>query len=90
LPGSRSWRLIIPWFGGAAPVWPGGSGASGDHDEAGRTTRQDDTRIDDAAAKLAEAAEALMRYAVAIQLRYLQTMREIASERNTTSSFPSR
>ena len=41
-----------------------------------------------AAAKLAEAAEVLSRFPVAIQLRYLQTMREIASERNTTTFFP--
>ena len=41
-----------------------------------------------AAAKLAEAAEVLSRFPVAVQLRYLQTMREIASERNTTTFFP--
>ena len=41
-----------------------------------------------AAAKLADAAAVLTRYPIAIQLRYLQTMREIASERNTTSFFP--
>jgi regulator of protease activity HflC (stomatin/prohibitin superfamily) len=41
-----------------------------------------------AAAKLAEAAQVLTRYPVAVQLRYLQTMREIASERNTTTFFP--
>ena len=41
-----------------------------------------------AAAKLAEAAEVLTRFPVAVQLRYLQTMREIASERNTTTFFP--
>jgi regulator of protease activity HflC (stomatin/prohibitin superfamily) len=41
-----------------------------------------------AAAKLGEAAEVLTRYPVAVQLRYLQTMREIASERNTTTFFP--
>ena len=41
-----------------------------------------------AAAKLAEAARVLTRYPVAVQLRYLQTMREIASERNTTTFFP--
>jgi regulator of protease activity HflC (stomatin/prohibitin superfamily) len=41
-----------------------------------------------AAAKLAEAADVLTRFPVAIQLRYLQTMREIASERNTTTFFP--
>ena len=41
-----------------------------------------------AAAKLAEAAQVLMQYPVSIQLRYLQTMREIASERNTTTFFP--
>src|SRR5215475_3743550 len=41
-----------------------------------------------AAAKLAEAADVLSRFPMAIQLRYLQTMREIASERNTTTFFP--
>jgi regulator of protease activity HflC (stomatin/prohibitin superfamily) len=41
-----------------------------------------------AAAKLGEAAAVLTRYPVAVQLRYLQTMREIASERNTTTFFP--
>ena len=41
-----------------------------------------------AAAKLGEAAEVLMRAPVSVQLRYLQTMREIASERNTTTFFP--
>src|SRR5918994_971015 len=41
-----------------------------------------------AAERLAEAAEVLSRFPVAVQLRYLQTMREIASERNTTTFFP--
>jgi regulator of protease activity HflC (stomatin/prohibitin superfamily) len=41
-----------------------------------------------AAAKLAEAAEVLSRHPTAVQLRYLQTMREVASERNTTTFFP--
>jgi regulator of protease activity HflC (stomatin/prohibitin superfamily) len=41
-----------------------------------------------AAAKLADAAEVLARFPIALQLRYLQTMREIASERNTTTFFP--
>jgi regulator of protease activity HflC (stomatin/prohibitin superfamily) len=41
-----------------------------------------------AAARLAEAAEVLARFPIAVQLRYLQTMREIASERNTTTFFP--
>jgi regulator of protease activity HflC (stomatin/prohibitin superfamily) len=41
-----------------------------------------------AAAKLAEAAEILSRHPIAVQLRYLQTMREVASERNTTTFFP--
>jgi regulator of protease activity HflC (stomatin/prohibitin superfamily) len=41
-----------------------------------------------AASKLAEAAEVLARYPIAVQLRYLQTMREVASERNTTTFFP--
>ncbi len=41
-----------------------------------------------AAAKLAEAADVLSRFPISVQLRYLQTMREIASERNTTTFFP--
>jgi len=41
-----------------------------------------------ASAKLAEAAQVLSRYPIAVQLRYLQTMREVASERNTTTFFP--
>ena len=41
-----------------------------------------------AAAKLSEAAEVLTRFPVAIQLRFMQTMREIASERSTTTFFP--
>jgi regulator of protease activity HflC (stomatin/prohibitin superfamily) len=41
-----------------------------------------------AAAKLAEAAEVLSRHPIAVQLRYLQTMREVASERHTTTFCP--
>ncbi len=41
-----------------------------------------------AAARLSEAAQVLTQYPVAIQLRFLQTMREVASERNTTTFFP--
>src|SRR5256712_286494 len=41
-----------------------------------------------AAAKLSEAAEVLTRHPIAVQLRYLQTMREIASERSATTFFP--
>src|SRR6266542_1376235 len=41
-----------------------------------------------AAAKLSEAADVLTRFPIAVQLRYLQTMREIASERKTTTFFP--
>ncbi len=41
-----------------------------------------------AAAKLADAAQVLSRYPIAVQLRFLQTMREVASERNTTTFFP--
>ena len=44
--------------------------------------------VEMAAAKLAEAAEVLSRHPIAVQLRYLQTMREVASERNTTTFFP--
>jgi regulator of protease activity HflC (stomatin/prohibitin superfamily) len=41
-----------------------------------------------AATKLAEAAEIIREHPMALQLRYLQTMREIASEQNTTTIFP--
>jgi regulator of protease activity HflC (stomatin/prohibitin superfamily) len=41
-----------------------------------------------AAAKRAEAAQVLTQYPVAVQLRYLQTMLEISSDRNTTTFFP--
>jgi len=41
-----------------------------------------------ASAKLAEAAKVLETQPAAIQLRYLQTMTEIAAEKNTTIVFP--
>lgn len=41
-----------------------------------------------AATKLAEAAEIICEHPMALQLRYLQTMREIAAEQNTTTIFP--
>ncbi len=41
-----------------------------------------------AATKLAEASEIIRDHPMAIQLRYLQTMREMSSERNTTTIFP--
>lgn len=41
-----------------------------------------------AAAKLAEASAIIEKHPVALQLRYLQTMREMASESNTTTFFP--
>ena len=41
-----------------------------------------------ASAKLAQAAEALQRQPVSVQLRYLQTLQEIGSEKNTTVIFP--
>jgi regulator of protease activity HflC (stomatin/prohibitin superfamily) len=41
-----------------------------------------------AAARLAEAAGIISKHPEALQLRYLQTMREIASESNTTTLFP--
>jgi regulator of protease activity HflC (stomatin/prohibitin superfamily) len=41
-----------------------------------------------AAARLAEAAGIIQEYPEALQLRYLQTMREISSESNTTTLFP--
>ena len=41
-----------------------------------------------AASKLAEAAEIIREHPMALQLRYLQTMREISAEQNTTTIFP--
>ena len=41
-----------------------------------------------ASEKLSEAAEIIGRYPAAIQLRYLQTLREISSESNSTTLFP--
>jgi regulator of protease activity HflC (stomatin/prohibitin superfamily) len=41
-----------------------------------------------AANKLTEAAGIIHEYPEALQLRYLQTMREISSESNTTTFFP--
>jgi regulator of protease activity HflC (stomatin/prohibitin superfamily) len=41
-----------------------------------------------AAAKLAEAAGIIGEHPMALQLRYLQTMREMSSEQNTTTIFP--
>jgi regulator of protease activity HflC (stomatin/prohibitin superfamily) len=41
-----------------------------------------------AATRLADAAEIIQKYPEALQLRYLQTMREISSESNSTTIFP--
>ncbi len=41
-----------------------------------------------AAAKLADAAEIIQEHPMALQLRYLQTMREMSAENNTTTIFP--
>ena len=41
-----------------------------------------------AAAKLAEAAGVIRDHPIALQLRYLQTMREMSAENNTTTIFP--
>ncbi len=41
-----------------------------------------------AAAKLAEASGIIEEHPVALQLRYLQTMREMAAESNSTTFFP--
>lgn len=41
-----------------------------------------------AAEKLAQAAEVISREPQALQLRYLQTLREIATENNSTTIFP--
>lgn len=41
-----------------------------------------------AATRLSEAAEIIQKFPVAIQLRYLQTLREVAAENNSTTIFP--
>ncbi len=41
-----------------------------------------------AATRLAEAAEIIRDHPMALQLRYLQTMREMSAENNTTTIFP--
>jgi regulator of protease activity HflC (stomatin/prohibitin superfamily) len=41
-----------------------------------------------AAEKLVEAAKMIQQYPAAIQLRYLQTLQEVASENNSTTIFP--
>jgi regulator of protease activity HflC (stomatin/prohibitin superfamily) len=41
-----------------------------------------------AATKLAEAAQIIREHPMALQLRYLQTMREMSAEQNTTTIFP--
>ena len=41
-----------------------------------------------AADRLAAAAKIIDQYPTAIQLRYLQTMREMSAEHNTTTIFP--
>ena len=41
-----------------------------------------------AAGRLAEAAGIIQQHPEALQLRYLQTVREISSESNTTTLFP--
>ncbi len=41
-----------------------------------------------ASRKLAEAAEVMERSPITLQLRYLQTLREVASEKNSTTLFP--
>jgi regulator of protease activity HflC (stomatin/prohibitin superfamily) len=41
-----------------------------------------------AADRLADAAEIIRNHPMALQLRYLQTMREMSAENNTTTIFP--
>jgi regulator of protease activity HflC (stomatin/prohibitin superfamily) len=41
-----------------------------------------------ASAQLAEAAKVISAFPVAIQLRYLQTLSEVAAENNSTTIFP--
>jgi hypothetical protein len=42
----------------------------------------------EAAAKLSEAAEVMGKHPITLQLRYLQTLKEIASENASTTIFP--
>lgn len=41
-----------------------------------------------AAAKLSEAAQIIEKFPIALQLRYLQTLREVSAENNSTTLFP--
>jgi regulator of protease activity HflC (stomatin/prohibitin superfamily) len=41
-----------------------------------------------ASTKLAQAAEIMNKEPITIQLRYLQTLREVAAENNSTTIFP--
>src|SRR4029453_6531080 len=41
-----------------------------------------------ASQKLADAAEVIAKQPISLQLRYLQTLTEIASEKNSTTIFP--
>jgi regulator of protease activity HflC (stomatin/prohibitin superfamily) len=41
-----------------------------------------------AAQKLAEAADTMQKHPMTLQLRYLQTLAEIATENNSTTLFP--
>ncbi len=41
-----------------------------------------------ASEKLSQAAEVIGRFPIALQLRYLQTLREVAAENNSTTLFP--
>jgi regulator of protease activity HflC (stomatin/prohibitin superfamily) len=41
-----------------------------------------------AAARLAQAAEIIAEHPMALQLRYLQTLREVSAENNSTTLFP--
>jgi regulator of protease activity HflC (stomatin/prohibitin superfamily) len=41
-----------------------------------------------AASRMADAAAIIEAHPVALQLRYLQTLREVASENNSTTLFP--
>jgi regulator of protease activity HflC (stomatin/prohibitin superfamily) len=41
-----------------------------------------------AAQKLADAAEVIAKHPIALQLRFLQSLVEVASEKNSTTIFP--
>ena len=78
----------------AFPPHPGEGGSLFLHHEEGEAERERRAKVihaegeAEAAVNLERAAETMARQPIAIQLRYLQTLVEIGSEKNTTVVFP--